>query len=336
VAHCLLGLILSIVAPVTVQPSTLHRYEAVEPHMGTLVRITLFAPGEQPAREAFHAAFARIATLDRTLSDYRPDSELNQVARNAVGHPVGVSDDLFAVLSASQELAEATDGAFDVTQGPVVRLWREARETRRVPESAALQEAASRSGFRKLHLDPAGKTVRLDQAGMALDVGGIGKGFAASAAVEVLERLGVGRALVAVSGDLAFSGPPPGQRGWRIKVHAEDPSAVGVPDVLELTNAAVSTSGSTEQHLDVDGRRYSHIIDPSSGLGLVDDITVTVIARRGLEADGLDTAVSVLGLSRGLALVERRSAAALIILHTATGTIARASAAFLALAAGPR
>ena len=111
-------------------------------------------------------------------------------------------------------------------------------------------------------------------------------------------------ALVAVSGDLAFSDAPPGQRGWRIGVHSGDASIVSVPGVLELTNAAVSTSGSSAQHLDVDGRRYSHIIDPSSGMGLVDDITVAVIARHGLDADGLDTAVSVLGADRGLALIE--------------------------------
>ena len=127
-----------------------------------------------------------------------------------------VSEDLFAVLAASQDLAEATGGAFDITQGPVIRLWREARKTARVPGPAALQDAASRSGFRKLHLDAGHRTVTFDMAGMALDVGGIGKGYAASEAIEVLGGLGVSSALVAVSGDLAFSEAPPGQRGWRI------------------------------------------------------------------------------------------------------------------------
>jgi FAD:protein FMN transferase len=296
------------------------RFEAVEPHMGTLVRITLYAPGEPQAAAAFRAAFARIEQLDRILSDYRPDSELNQVATTAVGRAVHVGDDLCTVLSASQDLAYRTDGAFDVTQGPVVRLWREARKTGHVPDAAAIREAETRSGYRKLHVDARRRTVMLDTPGMALDVGAIGKGYAASEALEALRRAGIKSALVAVSGDLAFSDAPPGLRGWRVAIHAEDPSMVHVPRVLELTNAAVSTAGSSEQHLDADGRRYSHIIDPSTGMGLASDITVTVIARHGLEADGLDTAASVLGVARGLRLIEsRRGVAALFIEHTKGG-----------------
>ena len=301
--------------------------------MGTLVLITLYASGEDAARDAFRAAFDRIRDLDGILSDYRPDSELNQITKAAVGRAVRVSEELFTVLAASQDLAEATGGAFDVTQGPVVRLWRETRKTGRVPDPAALEEAASRSGFRKLHMDAKHRTVTVDKAGMALDVGAIGKGYAASEAIEVLDGLGVRSALVAVSGDLAFSEAPPGQRGWRIGIDAGDASDVRVPGVLELTNAAVSTSGSSEQHVDIDGRRYSHIIDPSSGMGLVDDITVTVIARHGLDSDGLDTAVSVLGAARGLALIESRpDAAGLIIQRTSAGTTVVPSTRFLELA----
>ena len=335
--HWFFGLSISIVALAGLTRSELQRYEAVEPHMGTLVRITIYAPGEQVARAAFGAAFDRIRDLDGILSDYRPDSELNQITRAAVGRAVPISEDLFVVLARSQELADATSGAFDITQGPVIRLWREARKSGRRPDPAALQEAARRSGFRKLHLDENRRTVMLDIAGMALDVGAIGKGYAASAAIEVLGGLGVRSALVALSGDLAFSEAPPGQRGWRIGVHSGDPSAVSVPAVLELINAAVSTSGSGEQHVDIAGRRYSHIIDPSSGIGLVDDITVTVIARHGLDADGLDTAISILGADRGLALIESRpDASALIIRRTTAGTTVVASSRFLTLAARQR
>jgi thiamine biosynthesis lipoprotein len=178
------------------------------------------------------------------------------------------------------------------------------------------------------------RAILLDVAGMALDVGAIGKGYAASEAIEVLDDLGVRSALVAISGDLAFSQAPPGQRGWRIAIHSEDPSVVNVPRVLELTNAAVSTAGNTEQHVDIGGQRYSHIIDPASGLGLVGDLTVTVIARHGLEADGLDTAVSVLGGERGLALIESRAdAAALIIERTSVRPKVLSSSRFVALAA---
>ena len=184
--HWLLGLSLAIASLAGTARPALQRYEAVEPHMGTLVRITLYAPDEQAANDAFRAAFDRIRDLDVALSDYRPDSELNRITAVGAGRAVPVSKDLFAVLAASQDLAEATGGAFDVTQGPVIRLWREARKTARVPDPAALQEAARRSGFRKLRLDRTHRTATFDVAGMALDVGGIGKGYAASEAIEVL------------------------------------------------------------------------------------------------------------------------------------------------------
>jgi thiamine biosynthesis lipoprotein len=335
VLRSLLALILPVVALIGALPPELRRFDAVEPHMGTLVRITIFTPDEQAARDAFRVAFDRVRDLDRILSDYRADSELTEVTRTAVGRAVAVSEDLFVVLQKSQELAEATGGAFDVTQGPVIRLWREARKTARVPAAAALHEAAARSGFRKLHLQADRRTVMLDMAGMTLDLGAIGKGYAASEAVEVLTALGVHSALVAVSGDLAFSNAPPGQRGWRINIHSEDTTTTAIPSTLELTNLAVSTAGSSEQHVVIDGRRYSHIIDPSSRMGLQDDLTVTVVARHGLDADGLDTAVSVLGVRRGLALIESRPAvAALIIRRMSRGTTVLPSTRFRKLAAG--
>jgi FAD:protein FMN transferase len=330
--HPLLRLGASILALVILPPPELRRFEAVEAHMGTLVRITVYAPAESAANEAFRAAFDRIRDLDSTLSDYKPDSELNQVTRVAVRRPVPVGVDLFTVVQASQELAEATDGAFDITLGPVVRLWREARKSGHVPEPAALREAASRSGFRKLHLDREHRTVSFDLPGMALDVGAIAKGYAASEAITVLDRLGIRSALVAVSGDLAFSNAPPGQRGWEIGVRSDESPDTSVPRVLALENAAVSTAGSAAQHLDANGQRYSHIIDPSSRMGLVDDITVTVVARHGIDADGLDTAVSVVGAERGLALIESRpSTAALVTIKTGKGARFLQSSRFRAL-----
>ena len=332
--HWLLRLSASLLALVTLPERELTRFEAVEPHMGTLVRITVYTSGEQAATNAFRAAFDRIGHLDRTLSDYQPDSELNEIARTAIDRETPVSADLFTVLQASQDLAEATGGAFDVTLGPVVRLWREARKTSRVPDPAALNDAASRTGFRKLHLNVERRTVRFDMPGMALDVGAIAKGYAASEAVEVLTGLGVRSALVAVSGDLAFSDAPPGQRGWRIGVHSDDAAVSIVPKILALTNAAVSTAGSSAQHVDIDGRRYSHIIDPASKMGLVNDITVTVVAKHGIDADGLDTAISVVGAERGLALIEARpDTAALIIQRSGGRTTVLPSSRFRALTA---
>ena len=321
----------------TAESPTLHRYEAVEPHMGTLVKITVFASGEEEARAAFRAGFDRIRELDAALSDYRPDSELSRIAAIAVRTPTPVSRDLFTVLAASQELAAATAGAFDVTEGPVIRLWRDARAAGRLPDPAALREAAERTGFRKLHLDPIRRTLMLDQERMALDVGGIAKGYAASEALATLGRVGIRSAMVAVSGDLAFSEPPPGAAGWRIALHELAGEPGGVPAVIELANAALSTAGPSEQHLDAGGRRYSHIVDPATRMGLTEDLTVTVIADDGLAADGLDTAISVLGVERGLALVDARDdAVAVIVRRTASGSEVRPSSRFHAFTAARR
>jgi FAD:protein FMN transferase len=307
----------------------LHRYESVEPHMGTLVKITVYADGEDEARRAFRAGFDRIRELDAILSDYKPDSELNRLTATAVRRPIAVSRDLFTVLSASQDLAEQTNGAFDVTIGPVIRLWREARRVNQVPDQGALAEAAGRSGYRRLHLDRERHTVSLDQPGMALDVGGNAKGYAASEALAAISSLGVRSGMVAISGDLAMSDAPPGTSGWRVSVH-DLPGEQVVPQVVELAHAAVSTAGAAEQHLDADGRRYSHIVDPSTRMGLTEDLTVTVVARNGLVADGLDTAVSVLGVERGLALIEsRRDAVALLIRTTTSGIEVLPSSRFL-------
>jgi thiamine biosynthesis lipoprotein len=283
----------------------LQLFEAVEPHMGTLVRIQLYAADTRQANQAFRAAFDRIAQLDAALSDYQPESELNRLCRSAVGKSVKVSADLFRVLGAALKLARETDGAFDVTLGPVTLLWRQARQQHRLPTPDAIREARQHSGYRKLHLDAAAGTVMLDQEGMRLDLGGIAKGDAADQSLAVLAGLGIRRALVAASGDLAIGDPPPGRKGWRVGIDSPDPHAGGFSRVLDLCNAAVSTSGDSSQNLELGGVRYSHIVDPSSGMGLTRPIAVTVVAPYGIDADSWSTALSVLGPERGVALIEK-------------------------------
>jgi thiamine biosynthesis lipoprotein len=295
--------------------ASLQLYEAVEPHMGTLFRIKLYAPDKRTAAHAFRAAFDRVAALDDTLSDYKPESELNRVCKNAVGRAVAVSDDLLRVLTASQELAAETGGEFDVTLGPVVHLWRQARKLGRAPDAADLARASANCGYRKLHIDPVAHTVKLDRANMELDLGGIAKGDAADQALKVLDGLGIHSALIAASGDLAFGDAPPGRPGWSIGIDSFDRANAPFTRVLLLRNAAVSTSGDTEQHLDAGGKRYSHIIDPKTDIGLTKGITVTIVARHGIEADGLATAVSVLGVERGLQFIDAKPRVAALIVQ---------------------
>jgi len=294
--------------------SALQFYEAMEPHMGTMFQIKLYAADRQSAKTAFQRAFARVAELDNELSDYKPDSELNLAAKAAVMHPVHVSDDLVTVLIASQKMSEETGGAFDVTVGPLTKLWRQARKENRVPTSEAIHRAQQKCGYRKLHVDPAAQTITVDYPDMQLDLGAIAKGYGADEALKVITKLGIQSALVAASGDLAFSDPPPSQLGWKIGVDSPD-------RVLLLANAAVSTSGPSEQYLESSGKRYSHIIDPSTGMGLVNDITVTTVSRCGLLADPAATAVSVLGCEKGMAFIEKHSDLAAFISENINGQL---------------
>jgi thiamine biosynthesis lipoprotein len=295
-------------------------FEAVEPHMGTLVRIKVFTNDEQQARAAFRAAFERIAQLDEILSDYKPDSELNRLCRAPAGKPVVVSEDLFRVLAASQQLAGQTAGACDVTLGPVIRLWRQARTENRAPDAAALRDASSRCGYGKLRLGEPQRTVTLDEAGMQLDLGGIAKGYAADSALAALRALGIGSALVAISGDIVCGDAPPGKRGWKIAIDPLPKANDGFGPVLELSNAAVSTSGDAEQHLDWNGKRYSHIVDPATRQGITTGVGVTVVAPRGIQADSLATALSLLDVERSLALIDEQPETAALIAVRENGT----------------
>lgn len=284
--------------------------------MGTLFRIKLYAANREQAQDAFRAAFDRIAQLDATLSDYKPESELSQLSIKAVGHPEPVSASLFDVVSSAQDLARQTGGAFDITLGPVIRLWREARKTGTVPAKAALDQARSHCGYELLTLNSAHRTIELKKPGMALDVGGIAKGYAADQALAVLKSRGIHSALVAASGDLTFSDAPPGRSGWKIGLDSFDQASAPFTKILILKNAAVSTSGDTEQHLDAQGKRYSHIINPKTDMGLTEPVTVSIVAPHGITADSIATAVDVLGPEKGLAFVNSRpDVAALIVVR---------------------
>jgi thiamine biosynthesis lipoprotein len=279
--------------------------------MGVQTRIVAFAQEKAGAETAAAAAYERIDRLDAIMSDYRRGSELNRLSDAAGGPPVAVSAELYEVLSESQRIAEASGGAFDVTLGPAVALWREARKSGRLPDATTLAAARSRTGYRKLALDPERRTAQLTEQGMRLDLGGIGKGYAAERAVRELRSRGVDRCLVALAGDIYAGDPPPGERGWRVEVQGEQ---AGLPmGVLLVANSAVSTSGDTEQFVQIAGRRYSHILDSRTGLGLETRRSVTVVAPRGEWADALATAAYVVGTDATRALLDRFTGTAAII-----------------------
>jgi len=284
----------------------LSRFQFAQAHMGTEFRIVLYASDANAASQASDAAFSRIAELDTIMSDYDPGSELMRLCQQAGGAPVKVSADLFRVLTHAQELSRRSEGAFDVTVGPVVRLWREARAVRQMPDPKRLAEAVKLVGYENLRLDAQTQTAQLLKPGILLDLGGIAKGDAADQAIAVLKSHGIFRALVGGAGDIAASGPPPAKEGWVIGIAPLDPRKKPERFLL-IHDGAVSTSGDSEQHLDVAGVRYSHIINPKTGMGLTGRSSVTVVAPNGITADSLATAVSVLGPERGLKLVKSYS-----------------------------
>jgi thiamine biosynthesis lipoprotein len=299
--------------------ASLLRFEFSRPQMGTLFRIICYAENAALAQRASNTAFARIAKLDDIMSDYSPTSELTLLSQKAGGPPVKVSQDLFDVLSKSQEMARLTNGAFDITVGPLVRLWRRAGRWRDFPDPQRLQQALESVGYSKLRLDSAASSVELLKRGMALDLGGIAKGYAADEALKVLRQFGIDSALVAAGGDIAVSHAPPGSQGWNVGVAPLDGLAVPARRLL-LSDAAVSTSGDSEQFVVIGAKRYSHIVNPKTGVGLIGHATVTVVAPDGTTSDSLATALSVLGPNRGLDLIENmEGAAALFIQATEEG-----------------
>jgi thiamine biosynthesis lipoprotein len=214
------------------------------------------------------------------------------------------------VLAESLELSRQSDGAFDVSVGPYVQLWRKARRTEQLPTEAALAAARRSVGYQAIRFNPRERTVALLRPGMRLDFGGIAKGYAADAARDVLRAKGLTRTLVALAGDISAGDPPPGESGWRIGIQGIGTGDRPLEAFIWLKNEAVSTAGDAYQFVEIGGRRYSHLVDPKTGLGITRRVSVTVIAPRGTTSDGLDTAAAILGPEQGFKLLENRGVAA--------------------------
>ncbi len=318
VKHYCIGFSLVFTALALLGPARenkLQKYTFAEVHMGTEFRLVFYAPNDAVARKAANAAFARIAKLNDIMSDYDPTSELRQLCEKSGGPPVKVSRDLFTVLSRAQILSKKTNGAFDVTIGPVVRLWRKSRRTRRLPDEERLKAALKKVGYQKVRLDSENFSVQLLVEGMMLDLGGIAKGYAAEAALEVLRSFGINRALVAAGGDIAVRRPPPGKKGWIIGIGRLRKPDARPKHYLLMKNGAVSTSGDVEQFVEINDKRYSHIVDPKTGLGLLGRSSTTVIAKDGTASDSLATAISILGPEKGKRLLPKTKGLALFVVR---------------------
>lgn len=272
--------------------STPIRYEYASIQMGSRCSIALYADSEPRAAAAAEHAFDTIAAIEDTLTDYRPNSEAMCATSQPSGQWVAISPILADVLNRSRSFYELSNGAFDPTVGGFTHLWRAAKREQRIPTAEELLAASESVGFHLIELDTEHQRVRSRKPGIILDFGAIGKGYAADKAIEVLRSHGISAALVDIGGDLAMGDPPPDRPdGWAISVQPGNSAEWSAP----LRNAAIATSGDLERHYEFNGARYSHILDPRTGMGITAPRAVTVIARDATTADAAASIVSVLG-----------------------------------------
>ena len=276
------------------------RYSFEKGMMGSPFKLVFYAKNDSIAKVAAQAAFKRIEKLNELLSDYRDGSEINLLsAQSGSGKWVQVSDELFNILAISQDISQKTDGAFDATLGPVVQMWRHATRKGIFPADSAIRDAMSRTGYKKLKLDAKRKKVLLTQKGMRLDIGGLGKGFAAEEAVKVLRSFGIKSIMMDAGGKIVLTNPPPGTKGWNITISNGSDSLKTMP----LSHVALATSGPTYRYMEYNGIRYSHIVDPKTGIGLLFHVRTTVISPDGTVADALATAFSVAGIEKSKQMI---------------------------------
>jgi len=290
--------------------------------MGTFARVVAVASDAETAKKSIDAAFEQFRQIEALMSWRKPDSEIARVNRDAYVNPIRVSRPTFEVLQKSVEFSRLSEGAFDITVGPLMELWRSAQDVNRVPTDAELQQVRSKVGFEKLVLDANNLTVRFAVDGMKLDLGGIAKGYAVDKAVEAMQNYGALAAMVDAGGNIRCFGSPPAKDSWLIGL--QDPNVtdeqikIDRPILtLKFTDNAVATSGDYRRFVVVGGRRHSHIVNPATGQSSESLASVTIICPNATDADALSTAVTVMGPEKGLALIERTPDAEAILITPA-------------------
>lgn len=291
--------------------------------MGTQFRIILYASDSADAKMAAMAAFKEIDRLNAIFSDYMEESELSQLASQAgKGKWIPIGPDMWTVLRQAQLISRKSKGAFDITVGPLSKLWRRAFRQQEFPKTKQLFAAQQLVNYRKLKISRKEAKVRLQLEGMRLDAGGIAKGYALDRAMAVLKSFGIKQALVDGGGDILVSDPPPGQNGWLFQTKLVDNKRQLKEASLTFQNCAVATSGDTYRYLEWEGKRFSHIIDPRDGLGVSHGALVSVQAPSGMLADALASALSVLGPHDGKRLIRKfKNCQAQIIFSNGVGII---------------
>lgn len=291
VLHLSFVIFLWLAAVASMVPSAAERPEVLrfEDHvdaMGSTYSIVAYGKDRGRVLGAIDSAFEEVKRLDQLLSNYRRTSEWSRVNREAAHRPVKVSGELFELLSACRQYSRKSEGAFDITVGPLMKVWGFYKGSGRLPHRAEIKGALTRIGYEKILLDPAGQTVRFAREGVEIDPGGIGKGYAVDRMTAILKESGVEAALVSGGGSSIYGlgHPPDEKRGWRVSIRDPKDDSRTVQELF-LTNQSMSTSGSYEKFFRAGGRIYSHIMDPRTGYPAPGVLSASVIAPRTVDSE---------------------------------------------------
>ena len=289
-----------------------NRYAYSMQKMGSPFNIVLYADTKQMADSVAQESFKLVDSINLVCSDYDSSAELYKLQFAAVGKSIKVSPILMELFCTAHKAYKDADGSFDITVGPLSRLWRSARKSQQFPTNAAINEARNRVGFNKLQIDSNAQTITFLQSKMQLDMGAIAKGYAADKVLALLQSHGITTALVDAGGDMVAFGIPPQKKGWTIGINVPGQQEKLLERKLVLSNKAVATSGDAFQFMVHEGKKYGHIIDPRTGYGVTFQRNVTVVAPTATTADWLATACSILTLEQVKILAKKYKSEVLI------------------------
>lgn len=289
------------------------RYEIIHPSMGVEFRVIFYDEQGINASDVNEKVTHLIDELNMIFSDYDEKSEIRKLCANyKINVQQIVSEELLEVLEASQEISSYSCGAFDVTIGPLSKLWRKAIRRNQVPDPDDIEAAKSKVSYLNLKLDANNNVVVFKKKGVQLDFGGIAKGYAIDRIADVFLNQGINSFLVEAGGDIRVGNPPPGERGWKIKIVNGD--------LRFLKNVSVVSSGDMYRYVELNGKKYAHIVDPRTGIGITNQTTITVIGQSAMRADAWATALSIMNEQEREQCIPNEELEGLEIIETPSST----------------